>query len=105
MRFLTQLNVISLPWGQASDIHCSNSGQPSQFNNQGRLVFRAYRGNTSNAILLRGMAATPECTGQVVGIPARTYTDGEIIYCVGDESLSTVADESVRIASGADATY
>jgi hypothetical protein len=99
------LNDIQYPWVWANTPDSSNSGQPLQFNDFGQLVFLATREENSHQILLMGMAATPECSGQVVGIPARTYADGEIIYCVGDESLSTVANESIRVTDGADVTY
>ncbi len=99
------LNDIQYPWVWASTPDSSNSGQPLQFNDFGQLVFLATREENLHQILLMGIAATPECSGLVVGIPARTYADGEIIYCVGDESLSTVANESIRVTDGADVTY
>lgn len=99
------LKDIQYPWAWASTPDSSNSGQPLQFNDFGQLVFLATREENSHQVLLMGMAATPECSGLVVGIPARTYADGETIYCVGDESLSTVANESIRVTDGADVTY
>ncbi|WP_419591051.1 DUF7453 family protein [Thiolapillus sp.] len=84
----------------------SNSGQPIQLNDQGQLVFRATRlRNSFSSTLLMGMAATPACSGSKVTIPARTYADGEVIYCIGDISLSTLAKASVRVSNGADVTY
>lgn len=84
----------------------SNSGLPIQFNDRGQLIFRATRlGDGFPGTLLMGMAATPECSGMVVTIPARTYADGEVIYCVGEQSLSTDSTVTVRVSSGADVTY
>lgn len=100
-----QLYSISYPWELTNTLRGSNSGQPNQFSDLGQLVFRASLGETRQDILLLGMAATPKCSGLAVGIPARTYADGEIIYCVGDESLTTVANETVRVSSGADVVY
>ncbi|WP_419583903.1 hypothetical protein, partial [Thiolapillus sp.] len=99
------LRDIRYPWVWASTPDSSNSGLPLQFNDFGQLVFLATREENSRQILLMGMAATPECSGLVVGISSRDYTDGEIIRCVGDESLSTVADETIHVSGGAEVTY
>ena len=99
------LRDIRYPWVWASTPDSSNSGLPLQFNDIGQLVFLATREENSRQILLMGMAATPECSGLVVGISSRDYTDGEIIRCVGDESLSTVADETIHVSGGAEVTY
>jgi len=99
------LNDIDYPSGWASTPASSNSGKPIQFNDFGQLVFLAKREQNAHQVLLIGMAATPECSGLVVGISSRTYADGEIIRCVGDESLSTVVNETVHVSSGAEVTY
>jgi len=99
------LNDIRYPWAWANAPDSSNSGKPKQFNDLGQLVFLASSEDSNHSILLMGMAATPECTGLVVGISSRHYADGEIIRCVGDESISTIAGENIQVANGAEVTY
>lgn len=98
---------------RSSNASSTNSGLPNQLNDHGRLVFMgALEGHElgdypSTVFYYNHFEPDPDCSGAVVTIPSAIYLEGEIVYCVAEDSLTVVAEEneSVVVQAGATVRY
>ena len=93
--------------GERVDCTASATAIAGQYTNTAS-VTAAYDGGTvndSDQSNYYGSEGTPECTGDVVEIAARTYTSGEIIHCIGGTSITTLQGETVTVSNGATVLY